>query len=174
MKTKFRGFSERLNKWVCGDLVDGNVIVNGIIEINNDDIVIERWEQVIPSSVGQYTGLKGYMGDKYDDYQEKSVYKGDIIDIFWEDFPAGYYRENHLVGVVDIDNTGTSWVLKNAKYESDVPKQIPSEIHGWSISLDELEEDELEEVFLHNFNLTSDDITILGNIYQNKELLEGE
>ena len=174
MKTKFRGFSKRLNKWVCGDLVDGDVIVNGIVELNNDEIVIERWEQVVPESVGQYTGLKGYMGDKYDDHQEKSVYKGDIIDIFWEDFPAGHYRENHLVGVVDIDNTGTSWVLKNAKYESDVPKQIPSEIHGWSISLEDFEEEELEEVFLHNFNLTSDDITILGNIYQNKELLEGE
>jgi len=33
------------------------------------------------------------------------------------------------------------------------------------------DDEDLEEIFLHHFNLTSSDITILGNIYENPELL---
>lgn len=120
----------------------------------------------------QSTGLKGYMNDKYEDDQEKDVYKGDIIDIFWEEWPMGYYQENHMIGVVDKDETGMAWIIKNAKYEFDTPKPIPSEIDGISVSMSLPDDEDLEEIFLHNFNLTSDDVTILGNIYENPELLE--
>lgn len=122
MKTKFRGFSERLNKWVYGDLVDGNVIVNGIVELNNDDIVIERWEQVVPGSVGQYTSL--------DDLGCEEIYGGDIG---WENL-----RERR--GVVVFSEGKFGYVSEN-DYE------------------------DLSEVNM--------DIEIIGNIYQNKKLLEG-
>ncbi|WP_301360475.1 YopX family protein, partial [Enterococcus spodopteracolus] len=60
-----------------------------------------------------------------------------------------------------------------AKYDYHNPQTIPNEIDGMSISRSLPTEDDLEEVFLHAFNLTADDITILGNIYENPELLEG-
>ena len=109
-----------------------------------------------------------------EDLEEIDVFAGDIIDIFWEEWPMGYYQENHMVGVVDKDETGTAWIIKNAKYEYDTPKKIPSEIDGISVSMSLPDEEDLEEIFLHNFNLTSSDVTILGNIYENPELLEVE
>lgn len=130
------------------------------------------WYRFEDIELMQSTGLKGYMNDKYEDDQEKDVYKGDIIDIFWEEWPMGYYQENHMIGVVDKDETGTAWIIKNAKYEFDIPKPIPSEIDGISVSMSLPDDEDLEEIFLHNFNLTSDDVTILGNIYENPELLE--
>jgi len=120
----------------------------------------------------QSTGLKGYMSDSYEDHEEKEVYRGDVIDIFWEEWPMGYYQENHMIGVVDKDETGTAWIIKNAKYDFDTPEAIPSEIDGISVSMSLPDAEDLEEIFLHNFNLTSSDITILGNIYENPELLE--
>lgn len=132
------------------------------------------WIEVKPEYLMQSTGLKGYMSDEHDDTEEKDVFKGDIIDIFWEEWPMGYYQENHMVGVVDLDETGTAWIIKNAKYDFDTPKPIPSEIDGISVSMSLPDVEDLEEIFLHNFNLTSSDITILGNIYENPELLDGE
>lgn len=123
-------------------------------------------------NVQQSTGLKGYMDESYEDPQEKDVYRGDIIDIFWEEWPMGYYQENHIIGVVDTDETGTAWIIKDAKYDFDTPKPIPSEVDGISVSMSLPDAEDLEEIFLHNFNLTSSDITILGNIYENPELLD--
>lgn len=120
----------------------------------------------------QSTGLKGYLSDSHEDDEEKDIYRGDIIDIFWEEWPMGYYQENHMIGLVDKDETGTAWIIKDAKYAFDTPKPIPSEVDGISVSMSLPDAEDLEEIFLHNFNLTSSDITILGNIYENPELLE--
>ncbi len=118
----------------------------------------------------QYVGLKGH-----DDTEniEKDIYVGDIIDIFWEEYPMGYYQENHMIGVVDLDETRTAWVIKSAKYEFYTPESIPDEIDGIFVSRNLMDEYDLEEIFLHTFNLSVDDITILGNIYENPELLGG-
>ncbi|EPC6338263.1 YopX family protein [Enterococcus faecium] len=130
------------------------------------------WGMIDKYELMQSTGLKGYMDDSYDDSEEKDVFKGDIIDIFWEEWPMGYYQENHMVGVVDLDETDTAWIIRNAKYDFDTPETIPSEIDGISVSMSLPDDEDLEEIFLHHFKLTSSDITILGNIYENPELLE--
>lgn len=119
----------------------------------------------------QSTGLKGYMDDSYDDSEEKDVFSGDVIDIFWEEWPAGFYQENHMVGVVSLDKTGTAWVIQNAKYSFD-GESIPDEIDGMKISRSLPDEEDLAEVPLHGFDFSSDDITILGNIYEHAELLK--
>lgn len=135
--------------------------------INILDMSVEPFDDVFPhldAVLMQYTGLTDEDGN--------DVYQGDVIDVFYEDCPMGYYHENHLVGVVDLDKTGTAWVIKNAKYDFDMPVKTPNEIVGFSIYVDLPDEEALEEVFLHNFNLEPEDILILGNIYENPELLE--
>lgn len=154
--TPFGGSVKQFNKMKHGSA--GSLLTHA--EMSPDDYKIM-----------QSTGLKGYMDDSYDDSEEKDVFKGDIIDIFWEEWPMGYYQENHMIGVVDKDETGMAWIIKNAKYEFDTPKPIPSEIDGISVSMSLPDDEDLEEIFLHHFNLTSSDITILGNIYENPELL---
>lgn len=155
------------NNDVYFNLTDDGISIEGL--------ALEPFDDVFPhldAVLMQSTGLKGYMDDSYDDSEEKDVFKGDIIDIFWEEWPMGYYQENHMVGVVDLDETDTAWIIRNAKYDFDTPKPIPSEIDGISVSMSLPDAEDLEEIFLHNFNLTSSDITILGNIYENPELLE--
>lgn len=157
--TPFGGSVKQFNKMKHGSA--GSLLTHA--EMSPDDYKIM-----------QSTGLKGYMDDSYDDSEEKDVFKGDIIDIFWEEWPMGYYQENHMVGVVDLDETDTAWIIRNAKYDFDTPETIPSEIDGISVSMSLPDDEDLEEIFLHHFNLTSSDITILGNIYENPELLEVE
>lgn len=164
---KFRAYVKSINK------------VLPVCELSfrdNDDLPIgvdgcEMWYRTDEVILMQYTGLKGYMDEAFNDSEEKEVARGDVIDIFWEEWPAGYYQENHMIGVVDLDETGTAWIIKNGKYDWDNPTPIPSEIDGMSISRSLPDEEDLEEVFLHNFRLTSADITILGNIHANPDLL---
>lgn len=154
--TPFGGSVKKFNKMKHGSA--GSLLTHA--EMSPDDYKIM-----------QSTGLKGYMDDSYDDSEEKDVFKGDVIDIFWEEWPMGYYQENHMVGVVDLDETDTAWIIRNAKYDFDTPETIPSEIDGISVSMSLPDDEDLEEIFLHHFNLTSSDITILGNIYENPGLL---
>lgn len=123
MNNKFRGFSERLNKWVYGYLLEDCMIINGIAEVNDEYISIERWEQVVPSSVGQYAGLS--------DSQDTELYNGDIC---WDEI-------KERAGVVGF-------------YEGKF---------GY------LSENDYEDICEIN-----NDIEIIGNIHENKELLEGE
>lgn len=119
----------------------------------------------------QSTGLKGYMSDKFQDREEKEVYQGDHITIFQKSLHGGFYLEEYITGVVDLDETGTAFVIKNAKIESNVD-DIPRSIGDVELSVGVPSEEDLKEVFLHDFDLTSDDITINGNIYENPSLLE--
>lgn len=167
MVPKFRAWDKETQSLRCVLVIDW---LNDLLDL--DSGLIER--QFDEVELMQSTGLKGYMSDSHEDDEEKDVYRGDIIDIFWEEWPMGYYQENHMIGVVDKDETGTAWIIKDAKYAFDTPKPIPSEVDGISVSMSLPDAEDLEEIFLHNFNLTSSDVTILGNIYENPELLEEE
>lgn len=161
----------RYRAWASGEKLMSNV---EYINFASETVVLTDTMDcfnIADVELMQSTGLKGYMDDSYDDSEEKDVFKGDIIDIFWEEWPMGYYQENHMVGVVDLDETDTAWIIRNAKYDFDTPETIPSEIDGISVSMSLPDDEDLEEIFLHHFNLTSSDITILGNIYENPELL---
>lgn len=74
---KFRGWSVIESKWVYGSLLQSEIDVNElnvkcqIHERFANDFSIAKYD-VIPESVGQFTGLKG---------KNKDIYEGDIIRI---------------------------------------------------------------------------------------------
>lgn len=126
-EVKFRGKSVETGEWVYGSLVqeDGKAWIVGGISIEDAggvfDFYATEWYEVIPETVGQYTGLKD-------------------MD-----------REEIFEGAIGWDEDG--------------------EVHG-KIVFDEGE-------FLFEWENMSDnlyeccgDIVIVGNIYDNPELLE--
>ena len=76
---KCRGYNKELQKWIIGSYVDG-YIINGVMESNEEYIVIERWAPVEKGSVGQYTGLRDGSG--------VNIYEKDIAmdkdGLIWE------------------------------------------------------------------------------------------
>jgi uncharacterized phage protein (TIGR01671 family) len=68
----FRGYSESLNKWVEGDLIQGNdELFKAILPIENQDMF--EYFTVHPDSVGQFTGLCDMEGNK--------VFEGDVLKV---------------------------------------------------------------------------------------------
>lgn len=111
------------NGWVYGHLVmygKTPYIVGDFIEVDAEYTVNEFWVEVIPDTVGQYTGLR----DEYD----KEIYEGDIVrHATWGDVYEVIFED------------GGFYVLSS--YDFQTINEYPLEV--------------------------------IGNIYENKQLLEG-
>lgn len=148
---KFRGKLINNNKWVYGYLADEDY-VNDIDSIDLSSIEVER------ETVGQFTGLFDKNG--------KEVYEHDYISIIYKygDFGANgdIVPDQDCIcegEVVYMDEFGCFGIrLHKAEYP------IKESLSGYIYSATPL---------LH-FDLECDSIEVLGNIYDNSELIKEE
>ena len=114
----FRGKLKSNDEWSFGNL---NVSLRAIVIITPDETPIGKYGQVIPETVGQYTGLTDKNG--------KKIFEGDIVK----------YKNSSPCQIAYIDSQFVM-MWKN---------------------------------FYRNFERVYDDeIEVIGNIYDNPELLE--
>ena len=126
---KFRGYSEDLDKWVYGDLLQYRVLP--IIF----DEECEQHECFAPS-IGQSTGLFDKNG--------KEIYEGDIVS--FEDSDGGYEYQDLVI------NTG---IVEYGELRFYFTNRVAVEMDDFYIK-----------------DGRCDDIEVIGNIYENPELLE--
>lgn len=173
MTPKFRAWDKEKNKMFeptyrayAGELEDllislkGDLILRKIDETIHESLFPDRF--ILMHSIGR-TGM-----NENDD--EKNIYTGDVISVIEQGHQMGFYVENEYVGVVEYDKGHCTYYLNlvETKYHD----ELPDEIDGIPIFRDD---DEPERYYFNDDDsLVPEDIQILGNIYENPELIEYE
>ena len=143
------------NGWVYGHLVmygKTPYIVGDFIEVDSEYTVNEFWVEVIPDTVGQFVGLKDKNG--------KEIYEGDIVS--GESFESSMLRH------------WRSGLLKHLDYEVEYAPEIYTiGYHEASFKIFDLR-GRWVAVLNHHVSSMVDDLQVIGNIYENQELLEGD
>lgn len=151
-KIEFRGKpTENNTSYIEEEFVYGSLVIDSgkyyIVLSVNDNIKRDDYEvymiEVIPETIGQYTGLKDKNG--------KKVYEGDIIEFSYDIFTGNFDTK---VGKGIVEFIFGAFYIK------------PYEIEG-----EKIKDIENEEWFLL-YSVNEDDLEVIGNIYDNPELLE--
>lgn len=150
---ELRGKSLVTNNWVYGNYIidkwgdSNNEIIYGILQDRTAPDYLKNWipVRVNPNTVGQYTGLK--------DKNDKKVFEGDVIRMhyFFDNYDpsslGAFEDEAEIIGIVKCE-------LLDGFYVETVDDH--------SICYLQWVEEPVEE------------LEVLGNIYDNPELLEVE
>lgn len=155
---KLRGKSLTDNNWVYGSLINNcgsPFIVNGVIEANSEYIALENWMPVDSETVGQYTGLKDKNGVE--------IYERDIIKLHQFLFDGFSEVEKELTAEVVYQEDTCSFALNRMDNKN---------IKGYMGFEDDEEVGPLPIFLFHGIHEES--FTVIGNIYENPELLEVE
>jgi hypothetical protein len=106
---KFRGKRVDNGEWIYGSLINNTFQTNDgkiLMYIIDDDMEYDCWEhiaeqledyEVIPESVGQYTGMKESR-NLIGEYDKKDIYEGDIIqEDGWDDLYLVKYDDYKFI-----------------------------------------------------------------------------
>lgn len=124
-------------------------------------------EGVIERDFNQVELLE-YIGRKDED--EREIYEEDIVQVIEQGHNMGFYYENEYVGIVKYDDEYCAFKLELIKFVRG-GEPIPDEIDGIPISYDD--ESEMDDYCFSEW-IVEADMKILGNAFENPELLKGE
>ena len=134
------------NGWVYGHLVmygKTPYIVGDFIEVDSEYMVNALWVEVIPDTVGQFVGLRDKNG--------KEIYEWDIVS--GESFATS--------------------MLRHWKYKVEyVPEIYVIKYHEASFKIFD-SKGRWVAVLNHHVSSMVEDLQVIGNIFENPELLEG-
>lgn len=124
-------------------------------------------EGVIERDFNQVELLE-YIGRKDED--EREIYEEDIVQVIEQGHNMGFYYENEYVGIVKYDEEYCAFKLELISFTRG-GEPIPDEIDGIPISHDD--ESEMSDYWFTEY-ISEEDMKILGNTFENPELLKGE
>ena len=157
---KFRAWDKRRKRMIEVTSInfrDGTIQEDTRYAVNRE-IYLDQIELM------QFIGRTGM--NKNDD--EVDIFQGDIIQVIEQECQMGFYVENEYVGAVEYDQGHCTYYLNLIK--TNYYNELPDEIDG--IPIFKGDEEPERYYFNDNLFLVSEDIQILGNIYENPELLE--
>lgn len=140
---KFRGKLSNSGKWAYGNL---NINKVGTIIITPDETVLGTYGRVEKETIGQYTGLQDKNGTE--------IYEGDIVT--GTKYPFMENEKQNYIGIVVFYEDAAQF-----GYEY---KCVNKEKRGISNGIN--------NEFVANKNLICEELEVIGNIYDNPELLK--